>query len=420
MSSSRRGPDNILRFGQPSELTSFALSLNQEIALRTADGNLTEQIEAYLSERGLRAEASTIEAIRAVIAERREGMGPLADLMADKDVTDVAINHYNDVWYLRSGAAGWSQAIGVSFESEAELDNLIRRVVSSAHRSLDVSDPSVDGRIGENGPRFHAAISPLSPAGPVLTIRKYRPATFTLMELALSAQRSMSPHMASFLSICVFARLNLMVAGGTGSGKTTLLSALLDLVKGDQRMIFIEETAELRIAAGQNVVRLETVSDIEHRTPDEALRDSLRMAPDRIIVGEVRGPEALTMLQAMNTGHEGSMSSIHANGSADALSRLATLARMSGTLPYDAILAQIGSAIHIVAQLRKDPHDGRRFVSEISEVHWDGRDLSTRTLFAERNGDFEAVNRPSLWASQLARWWPEGIPDPWSALEPGT
>ena len=401
-----------LRFKSSAELVTFANQLNSELS-GSGDGDLRLQVAEALANQGLRADERTLASIVQVIGERRSGMGPLTDLLSDNTVTDIAINRFDDVWAMRDGDVGWSK-VDVSFGSLEELDNLIRRIVSAGHRSIDVSNPSTDGRLGD-GPRFHAAISPLVRRSPVLTIRKYRRAHFSLADLASGDRRSLSRDMALFLTFAVDARLNILVAGGTGSGKTTLLSSLLVLVPAGERMGLIEDTPELAPLVEQNVVALEADADVPNRTPDDALRDALRMAPDRLIVGEVRGPEAMTMLTAMNTGHEGSMSSIHANSPDDAIARLATLARMAGTLPYAAIRGQIGAAFHLLIQLRRDYHDGRRYISEIAEVVWDGAEsLTAKPLFAVRNGRFAAIERPSFWAEMMAARWPAGVADPWA------
>jgi pilus assembly protein CpaF len=412
MSSSRRSDGANLHFRSPTELITFANEINHELS-DAPDGNLRAQVIEALKAQGLRADENTLASIVQVIVERRSGMGPLTDLLADETVTDIAINGFDDVWAMRDGDVGWTK-VNINFGSPAELDNLIRRVVSAGHRSIDVSNPSTDGRLGD-GPRFHAAISPLVHRSPVLTIRKYRHAHFSLADLASGERRSLSRDMALFLTFAVDARLNILVAGGTGSGKTTLLSSLIVLVPAGERMVLIEDTPELAPLPEQNVVPLEADADVPNRTPDDALRDALRMAPDRLIIGEVRGPEAMTMLQAMNTGHEGSMSSIHANSPDDAIARLATLARMAGTLPYDAIRGQIGAAFHLLIQLRRDYHDGRRYISEIAEVVWDGGErLSAKPIFAVRNGRFTAIERPTFWEAMMATRWPATVPDPWA------
>jgi pilus assembly protein CpaF len=382
--------------------------------------DLPVAIEEWARRNRLALTSEARDKLASIIEDRRKGAGALTDLMNDDLVTDIAVNRYDSISVQRVGGNGWEPVVGLSFGSETELEALVRRLISRARRSIDSTNPVVDDARLPEGQRFFVSIKPASTTT-VLIIRKFRRQVFTLAELATKQFQSLSPHMAGFLMTCVRTRLNLLVAGGTGSGKTTLLSTLLDSVPATERLVLIEDPPEIILPPAHIYSpRLVVDRDTPGLRAEDMLRYALRMTPDRIIVGEVRGGEAFTMLQAMNTGHEGSMSSIHANTPDDALTRLETLAIMGAPeLPYRAIKAQIGSALHIIVQLRRSPRDGRRYVSEIAEVTWDGGDnLETRTLFEVRAGKFAPVNRPLLWERTLARHWPTDRPDPWVTSDP--
>lgn len=413
-------PQIEIKLRTAEDYRNFATRVSAEIAGGHYDGDLADQVERYLRQQNYRITPEQFSRILDEIESRRAGYGILTDLMNDDTITDIAVNRFDDIEIQRVGGAGWEQVPNLSFGTEAELDNLVRRMISLSKRSIDTADPVVDDARLPDGQRLFASYPPAS-TSILLIIRKFRRQVFTLAQLATNDRRSLSPHMASFLTICVAARLNILVAGGTGSGKTTLLSALLDNVPDNERLVLIEDPPEIILPDKHGMApRLVVDRDTEGLRADDMLRYSLRMTPDRIIVGEVRGREAFTMLQAMNTGHEGSMSSIHANAADDALSRLETLAIMGAPeLPYRAIKAQIGSALHILVQLRRSPRDGRRYISEIAEVVWDRGDvLETRTLFEVTAGRFQAVKRPRLWETHLSKHWPSDYPDPWSKSDP--
>jgi pilus assembly protein CpaF len=405
-----------------ADYRNVAARINADIVSPDYEGlALSQAIDEWIRRGRLSLSQDSRDRLQRIIEDRRQGAGVLTDLMDDDLVTDIAVNRYDSVSVQRVGGNGWEPVIGLSFGSEAELDALVRRLISRAKRSIDTANPVVDdARLPEGGQRFFVSIKPAS-TNTVLIIRKFRRQVFTLAQLATKQLKSLSPHMAGFLMTCVGTRLNILVAGGTGSGKTTLLSALLDSVPSTERLVLIEDPPEIILPATHSYSpRLVVDRDVKGLRAEDMLRYALRMTPDRIIVGEVRGGEAFTMLQAMNTGHEGSMSSIHANTPDDALTRLETLAIMGAPeLPYRAIKAQIGSALHIIVQLRRSPGDGRRYVSEIAEVTWDGGDnLETRTLFEVRNRQFAPVHRPLLWERTLARHWPADRPDPWVTSDP--
>ena len=292
------------------------------------------------------------------------GLGVLEPLIADHSVTEIMVNGPEDVFIERSGRI---ERVPTRFTSEAELYQLIDRIVSSVNRRVDESSPMVDARL-PGGERVNVIIPPLALDGPTITIRRF-PQPFRLPDLV--ARNSLPQQAADLLGALVAARFNILVSGGTGSGKTTFLNALSGMISDRERIITIEDAAELSLQQ-PHVVRLEARPANTEGTGQITIRDlvknSLRMRPDRIIVGEVRGGETLDMLQAMNTGHEGSLTTVHATSATDALSRLETLSSMSDvTLPVETVRDQINGAIDIIIQLERDS-TGMRRVSTIEAV----------------------------------------------------
>ena len=292
------------------------------------------------------------------------GLGVLEPLIADHSVTEIMVNGTEDVFIERSGRI---ERVPTRFTSEAELYQLIDRIVSSVNRRVDESSPMVDARL-PGGERVNVIIPPLALDGPTITIRRF-PQPFRLPDLV--ARNSLPQQAADLLGALVAARFNILVSGGTGSGKTTFLNALSGMISDRERIITIEDAAELSLQQ-PHVVRLEARPANTEGTGQITIRDlvknSLRMRPDRIIVGEVRGGETLDMLQAMNTGHEGSLTTVHANSATDALSRLETLSSMSDvTLPVETVRDQINGAIDVIIQLERDS-TGMRRVSTIEAV----------------------------------------------------
>ena len=292
------------------------------------------------------------------------GLGVLEPLIADHSVTEIMVNGPEDVFIERSGRI---ERVPTRFTSEAELYQLIDRIVSSVNRRVDESSPMVDARL-PGGERVNVIIPPLALDGPTITIRRF-PQPFRLPDLV--AHNSLPQQAADLLGALVAARFNILVSGGTGSGKTTFLNALSGMISDRERIITIEDAAELSLQQ-PHVVRLEARPANTEGTGQITIRDlvknSLRMRPDRIIVGEVRGGETLDMLQAMNTGHEGSLTTVHANSATDALSRLETLSSMSDvTLPVETVRDQINGAIDVIIQLERDS-TGMRRVSTIEAV----------------------------------------------------
>ena len=299
------------------------------------------------------------------IFDEAVGLGPLEDLLADESITEIMVNGPSQVYVERAGKL---ELTDCTFINDNSVNTIIERIVSPIGRRIDESQPYVDARLAD-GSRVNAVIHPLSLIGPCITIRKFSKDPFKVQDLIDFG--TLTSEIAEFLRVCVVLRKNIIVSGGTGSGKTTLLNVLSSYLPDDERILTIEDAAELRLTQ-QHIVRLETrPANIEGRgavTIRDLVRNALRMRPDRIVVGECRGSEALDMLQAMNTGHEGSLTTIHANTPRDALARLETMVLMSGMeLPIRAIREQVGSAIHIICQISRFS-DGSRKVSKITEV----------------------------------------------------
>ena len=293
------------------------------------------------------------------------GLGPLEPLLADPTVSDILVNTYKRVYVERKGMLDQTT---VQFRDDAHLMTIIDRIVSAVGRRVDESSPMVDARLPD-GSRVNAIIPPLSVDGPVLSIRRFGHNRLSADDLLNN--RSLTPSMLELLSGCVKARLNILISGGTGAGKTTFLNVLSSYISNRERIVTIEDAAELLLNQ-EHVVRLETrPPNIEGKGSvhqRQLVINSLRMRPDRIIVGEVRGEEALDMLQAMNTGHDGSLTTIHANTPRDALSRLETMVAMSNlNLPESAIRRQIASAIDAVIQVSR-MSDGTRKIVSIAEI----------------------------------------------------
>jgi pilus assembly protein CpaF len=307
------------------------------------------------------------------------GYGPLEKLLADETVTEIMVNGPNDVWIERQGRLYETH---IRFTDDAHLRRIINKIVGTIGRRVDEAVPMVDARLPD-GSRVNAIIPPLSLSGPLVTIRKFSKRRWDLEDLVRMS--TLTRESVDFLNACLKAELNILISGGTGSGKTTLLNAVSTAISDEERIVTIEDAAELRLNQ-RHVLRLESrPSNIEGEgqvTIRDLVRNSLRMRPDRIIVGEVRGAEALDMLQAMNTGHDGSLCTVHANSTRDALSRIETMVLMAGyDLPMKAIRNQVASALDLVVHLERMT-DGGRKVTSISEVmRMEGDVITTQELF---------------------------------------
>ena len=321
------------------------------------------------------------------IAAEILGLGPLQTLLEDDTITEIVVNGAKNIYVERGGRI---YRAPVTFESNDHVMRIIERIVSPLGRRIDESSPYVDARLMD-GSRVNAVIPPISLVGPVLTIRKFARKPITVEQLIQFG--SLTPEAVEFLKACVNSRVNIIVSGGTGSGKTTLLNVLSGFIPGDERIVTIENAAELQLRQ-EHVVTLESrPMNIEGRgeiTIRQLVINALRMRPDRIIVGECRGDEALDMLQAMNTGHDGSMTTAHSNTPRDTLSRLETMVMMAGMeLPVRAIREQVSSAIDLVVHQER-MRDGSRKVVNITEVSgMEGDVITTTDLFVFEQVGYE-------------------------------
>ncbi len=331
-------------------------------------GQIRTRVESDLQDRlqqepGLSREDR--EGLLAEITDDVVGYGPLERLLADESITEIMVNGPHEIWVERQGRL---YETSLRFTDDSHLRRIINKMVAQVGRRIDESSPMVDARLPD-GSRVNAVIAPLSLSGPLLTIRKFAQKRFNLEELVRIG--TLSRETVEFLQRAIEAELNILISGGTGAGKTTLLNALSAAVPNSDRIVTIEDAAELQLVQ-EHVLRLEARPKNIEGEGEIAIRDlvrnSLRMRPDRIIVGEVRGAEALDMLQAMNTGHEGSLSTVHANSPRDALSRIETMVMMAGfDLPVQAIRQQVASALDLIIQLER-LEDGSRRVVAMTEV----------------------------------------------------
>jgi len=307
------------------------------------------------------------------------GLGPIEPLLKDPTVSDILVNTYNKVFVERHGVL---EETVVKFKDDKHLLRIIDRIVSAVGRRIDESSPTVDARLAD-GSRVHAVIPPIAVDGPLLSIRKFAKVPFT-MELLVD-NSTITPEISELLGAIVQSRLQVLISGGTGSGKTTMLNAMSTFISNRERIVTIEDAAELQLQQ-THVARMETrpaniegKGDVPQR---ELVRNALRMRPDRIIVGEVRGAEAFDMLQAMNTGHDGSMTTIHANTPRDSLSRLEQMIGMTGAdLPATSMRAQIASAINVVIQLSRMADGTRRLMSLQEITGMEGDVISMQEIF---------------------------------------
>jgi pilus assembly protein CpaF len=299
------------------------------------------------------------------VLDEAVGLGPLEELLEDNSVTEIMVNQFDKIFIERKGRL---ERHPLTFTSERAVLGVIERIVAPLGRRIDESSPMVDARL-KDGSRVNAIIPPLALKGPALTIRKFAKRKMTAQDLV--SLGAMSEAMAAFLEVCVAARRNIVVSGGTGSGKTTLLNILSNFIPGEERIITVEDAAELQLHHDHWVSLESRPANGEGKGAiliRELVRNTLRMRPDRIVVGECRGGEALDMLQAMNTGHDGSLTTLHANSPRDGLARLETMVLMAGMdLPLSAIREQVASAIHLIVQQTRFAC-GTRMVTSITEV----------------------------------------------------
>src|SRR6266436_3215722 len=336
-------------------------TLNKE-SVRAQIGTVVERLVA---DEGIPMTLAERERVIEEILDEVFGLGPLEPLLKDPTISDIMVNGFENVYIERAGRV---IETNIRFKDQAHLRIIIERIVSAVGRRIDDSSPIVDARLAD-GSRVCAVIPPLSLIGPVMSIRRYGKKVLSTEELLKN--ETFTTGMLDFLSGCVEARLNVVISGGSGSGKTTMLNTLSRFIPEEERIVTIEDTAELQLQQS-HVVRLETrpvnIEGAGAITQRDLVINTLRMRPDRIIVGESRGAEALDMLQAMNTGHDGSMTTVHANSARDAFARLETMVMMaSSSIPDKVVRQMLTSAIHIVIHVSR-LNDGTRKILSISEV----------------------------------------------------
>jgi pilus assembly protein CpaF len=348
------------------------------LAVRMARPELTTRVEELVAEiadqRRLLLNHQEQQALAAAMVDDMIALGPLESLLRDDTVSDILVNGPRQIYIERLGKLVLT---GVHFRNDLHVLHVAQRIASSIGRRVDESSPMLDARLAD-GSRVNVVIPPLSLKGPCISIRKFTRSFLDFSKLV--AFKSMSPELARALAIASQCRLNILISGGTGSGKTTLLNAMSSLIEPGERVVTIEDTAELQLRQ-PHVISLESrPANVEGKgevTQRDLVRNALRMRPDRIIVGEVRGGEAFDMLQAMNTGHNGSMSTVHANTARDALARVENMVMMANvSLPSRAIRGQMVSALDLVVQIER-MRDGTRRVTELSEVMTMEQDMIT-------------------------------------------
>jgi pilus assembly protein CpaF len=331
-----------------------------------------EFVSEYVKTERILLNAKELESFTQEVLDELTGLGPLEPLLKDPTISDILINTHEKVYVERRGKL---ELVPVRFKDEGHILRIVNKIVGAVGRRVDESQPMVDARLAD-GSRINVAIRPIAVDGPLISIRKFSEKPYDLQKLV--GFSALNDRMAELLSMCVQSRLTILISGGTGSGKTTMLNALSAYISHSERLITIEDAAELRLQQ-PHVGRLETrPPNIEGRgeiRQRELVKNALRMRPDRIILGEVRGEEAFDMLQAMNTGHEGSMATIHANSPRDAMGRLSQMVGMTGLpMSENSIRAQIVSAIKLIVQLQRFS-DGKRRIVSITEVTGMERDV---------------------------------------------
>ena len=361
------------------------LTVLETLGEQEARGQIREICQRVIQEEALPISLQARERILKLIEDEIMGLGPLEPLLADPTISDILINGADTVYVERFGLL---ERTDVRFDSNAQLMNIIDRIVSGVGRRIDESSPMVDARL-KDGSRVNAIVPPLAIDGPVVSIRRFSVDRMTMDNLVELG--TVTPTAAAVLKSVVLGKLNVLISGGTGSGKTTLLNILSGFIPENERIITIEDSAELQLQQ-PHVVRLETrPPNIEGKgeiSQRDLVKNSLRMRPERIVIGEVRGGEALDMLQAMNTGHEGSLATLHANNPRDALGRIENMVSMTGiNFPAKALRSQVASAINVVLQVQRQ-EDGRRRLVSIQEINgMEGDVITMSELFAfERQG----------------------------------
>ncbi|MDD6292633.1 MAG: CpaF family protein [Lachnospiraceae bacterium] len=364
-----------------------------DVSIEISDDKVKEIVDEVILEYGNEKGLSVREKYRLQkeIYDSIRGLDILEELLEDKNITEIMINGPDNIFIEKDGRI---EKYNNRFSSKEKLVDIIQQIVSGVNRRVNESSPIVDSRLSD-GSRVNVVLNPVAINGPVVTIRKFPEYSITMKKLIEIG--SISLNVADFLKILVNAKYNIFISGGTGSGKTTFLNVLSNYIPGDERIITIEDSAELQIQSVDNLVRLEVrqANDEGENGIDirDLIKSSLRMRPDRIIVGEVRGAEALDMLQAMNTGHDGSLSTGHANSPKDMLNRLETMVLMGVDMPLKAIKSQIASGIDIIVHLGR-LRDRTRKVLEIVEITgFNGEEILTNTIYRFEEDSIEETNK---------------------------
>tara|TARA_R110002096_G_scaffold22170_9_gene71573 strand:+ start:10403 stop:11830 length:1428 start_codon:yes stop_codon:yes gene_type:complete len=383
--------------------TASDVDLKREIAAITSDG---------LQEEGTVLSKDERAALNQELFDEVTGLGPLETLLKDDTINDILINGCKNIFIERDGVLEKSW---VEFSDEAHLRRVIDKIVSAVGRRIDESTPYVDARLSD-GSRFNAMVPPIAVDGALVSIRKFKKEKLSVDKLVSGG--AFSEEMAAYMQAAVSSRLNILVSGGTGSGKTTTLNALSSFIANNERIATIEDTAELQLQQ-DHIARMESrPANVEGRgevSQRDLLRNALRMRPDRIIVGETRGDEVIDMLQAMNTGHDGSMTTIHANSSRDAVTRIENMIAMSGVeMPLRAMRAQIASAINIVVQIKRLQDGSRRMVSIAEITGLEGEVVAMQEIFVYQingtnskgmiEGQFVPTGLRSAFAERFEQW----------------
>ncbi len=364
---------------QPLVMERLDLSAASQLPRRELAFQVGEIVTELLQEEQIRLNGPEHQAVVDLLLDDMLGLGPLEPLLADEGITDIMVNGANQVYVEKGGKLILTD---VKFRDDAHVLNISRRIVSQVGRRVDETTPLVDARL-KDGSRVNIIIPPLAIDGPTISIRKFAKKRITLD--VMSRQGNISEAMATLLKIAARSRLNILISGGTGSGKTTLLNAMSQMIDQGERVVTIEDAAELQLQQ-PHVVRLETrPANLEGQgdiTMRDLVKNALRMRPDRIILGEVRGSEAVDMLQAMNTGHDGSLGTVHANRPREALTRLENMVGLAGiNLPAKAVRTQIAAALDMVVQIAR-MRDGTRRITHVTEViGMEGDIITTQDLF---------------------------------------
>jgi pilus assembly protein CpaF len=357
----------------------------------TARERLSEAIKALITRERMPVSAAERDQLVGEVLQELFGLGPLEPLLADGTVSDILVNGYKNVYVERNGKL---ERTAVRFDDDAHVMRIIDRIVSRVGRRIDEASPMIDARLTD-GSRVNAIIPPLSVEGPILSIRRF--GVEPVNEARLLEYKTTTAGILDLLEAAVVGKLNILISGGTGAGKTTLLNVLSGYIPSNERIITIEDAAELQLRQ-EHIVRLETrPANVEGEgavRQRELVINALRMRPDRIIVGEVRGEEALDMLQAMNTGHEGSLTTIHANTPRDAISRLETMVSMANlNIPDRAVRQQIASAVDLIVQVSRLPDGSRKIMVVTEVVGMEGPAVTTQDLFVYERHGYDDQNR---------------------------